>query len=64
MTRLEDRITLIEHISEAQAGGARLAHACALAGIDPRTVQRWRKHDGLTRATGGRTRSGRNLRTR
>ncbi len=49
MTRLEDRITLIEHISEAQAGGARLAHACALAGIDPRTVQRWRKHDGLTR---------------
>jgi putative transposase len=49
MTRLEDRMTLIEHIAEARAGGARLAQVCALAGIDPRTVQRWRKHDGLTR---------------
>jgi len=49
MTRLEDRTTLIEHINEARAGGARLGQACALAGIDPRTVQRWRKHDGTIR---------------
>ena len=42
MTRLEDRMTLIAHITRARAGGARLAHACALAGIDPRTIQRWR----------------------
>jgi putative transposase len=48
MTRLEDRMTLIAHITRARAGGARLAHACALAGIDPRTIQRWRKHDGTT----------------
>jgi len=48
MTRLEDRMTLIAHITKARAGGARLAHACALAGIDPRTIQRWRKHDGTT----------------
>ena len=49
MTRLEDRMTLIEQITQARAGGARLALACMLAGIDPRTVQRWCKHDGLPR---------------
>jgi len=42
MTRLEDRQTLLETIHEAQAAGARLEPACALAGIDARTVQRWR----------------------
>ena len=46
MTRLEDRQTLIAGIAEARARGARQAAACALAGIDPRTVQRWRKNDG------------------
>jgi transposase InsO family protein len=49
MTRLEDRITLLHEIDAARAGGARLAQACALAGVDPRTVQRWRTHDGVTR---------------
>jgi putative transposase len=29
---------------------AATAPACALAGIDPRTLQRWRKNDGLTRS--------------
>jgi transposase InsO family protein len=48
MTRLEDRQTLIAGIAEARARGARQAAACALAGIDPRTVQRWGKNDGLT----------------
>ena len=29
--------------------GARLAPACALAGIDVRTLQHWKSHDGLSR---------------
>jgi hypothetical protein len=37
MTRLEDRQALLHAIKDARAGGARLAPACALAGIDPRT---------------------------
>jgi putative transposase len=48
MTRLEDRQTLFDQIAEARANGARQAPACALAGIDPRTLQRWRKGDGPT----------------
>jgi hypothetical protein len=47
--RLEDRQTLFDQIPEARANGARQAPACALAGIDPRTLQRWRKGDGPTR---------------
>jgi len=47
MTRLEDRQTLIAGIDVARANGARQMEACALAGIAPRTVQRWRKNDGL-----------------
>jgi putative transposase len=46
MTRPEDRQTLIHLVTEARAGGSRQAQACALAGIDPRTLQRWRKSDG------------------
>jgi putative transposase len=49
MTRLEDRQALDREIEQAQTGGARLAEVCALAGLDPRTVQRWRAGDGLTR---------------
>ena len=41
MTRLEDRQTLTSTIAQARAGGARLSSACALAGIDARTLQRW-----------------------
>ena len=47
MTRLEDRQTLMRDIAQASAEGARLAPACALAGIAARTLQRW-KIDGLT----------------
>jgi putative transposase len=47
MTRLEDRQTLAAVVAEARADGARLGPACALAGIDPRTLQRWRTSDGL-----------------
>jgi len=49
MTRLEDRQTLLHAIEAARAAGARLACACALAGIDPRTVQRWQTGDSLAR---------------
>ena len=49
MTRPEDRLALIDLITEARAGGSRQAPACIVAGVDPRTVQRWRKNDGLTR---------------
>jgi putative transposase len=47
MTRLEDRQTLVRDIEQACADGARLAPACALAGIDARTLRRWQAGDGL-----------------
>jgi putative transposase len=47
MTRLEDRQTLVRDIEQACADGARLAPACALAGIDTRTLRRWKAGDGL-----------------
>ena len=42
MTRLEDRRTLMLEIAQAHAQGAWLRPACALAGIDVRTLQRWK----------------------
>ena len=48
MTRLEGRRSLITAIARACAAGARLAPACALAGLDVRTLQRWQAGDGLT----------------
>ena len=50
MTRLEDRQTLVRDIAQACAEGARLAPACALAGIDVRTLQRWMAGADLARA--------------
>ena len=47
MTRLEDRQILMRDIAQARADGARLAPACALAGFDPRTLQRWKTGDGF-----------------
>lgn len=49
MTRLEDRRTLAHDIEQACAAGARLAPACALAGLDPATLRRWQAGDGLAR---------------
>ncbi len=46
MTRLEDRRTLIDHIAQARVAGARLKPACAVAGIDARTLQRWKAGEG------------------
>jgi len=48
MTRLEDRQILVRDIEQACADGARLALACALAGIDTRTLRRWKTGDGST----------------
>jgi putative transposase len=47
MTRLEDRQILVRDIEQAHMDGARLAEACALAGIDARTLRRWKVGDGL-----------------
>jgi putative transposase len=47
MIRLEDRQQLAHAIAQAHAHGARLAAACALAGITVRTLQRWKAGDGL-----------------
>ena len=50
MTRLEDRQIRMTEITAACTAGARLAPACALAGIDLRTFQRWRAEDGEVKA--------------
>jgi putative transposase len=47
MTRLEDRQILVRDIEQACADGCRLAPACALGGIDTRTLRRWKAGDGL-----------------
>jgi putative transposase len=47
MIRLEDRQKLAQDIEHAQAAGAQLKPACELAGIDVRTLQRWKAGDGL-----------------
>ena len=52
MTRLEDRQILVRDIEQACADGARLAPACALAGIDAGTLRRWKADDGLAQGSG------------
>jgi len=52
MIRLEDRQTLVALIEDARNAGARLAPACELAGIDVRTLQRWKAGDGLDSCDG------------
>ena len=49
MTRLEDRRTLMDHIAQARAAGARLRPACAIARLDARTLQRWQAGEGLAK---------------
>jgi putative transposase len=49
MTRLEDRQILLRDIAQARVQGARLAPACALAGIDVCTLRRWKPNgEGLS----------------
>jgi putative transposase len=47
MIGLEDRRSLAQDIQVAHQAGARLHLACEVAGIDVRTLQRWRAGDGL-----------------
>ncbi|UXI66930.1 IS3 family transposase [Tahibacter amnicola] len=47
MIAMEDRRWMVEAIDEAHCSGARLSVACSLAGIDIRTLQRWRRDGGL-----------------
>lgn len=52
MIGLEDRQALARDIDAAHAAGARLKPACVIAGIDPRTLQRWQATEGLTSGDG------------
>ena len=52
MIVLEDRQALAQHIDVAHAAGARLALACQTAGIDLRTLQRWKSQTGLVDGDG------------
>lgn len=47
MIGLEDRQALARDIEVAHVAGARLHLACEVAGIDVRTLQRWKAQDGL-----------------
>lgn len=48
MIPLNDRQTIAQNIHDAHETGARLKPACALAGIDVRTLQRWQATEGLS----------------
>jgi putative transposase len=52
MIGLEDRQNLVRCITEAHDGGARLRLACETAGIDVRTLQRWRMGTALVTGDG------------
>ena len=63
MTRREDRQILLRDIGQARTQGARLASACALAGIDASTLRRWQAGAGLRQGDADRTPIGRAHRT-
>lgn len=52
MSDLEDRRSLARDIDTAMQAGARQSHACAVAGLDRRTLQRWRSGEGLVTGDG------------
>ena len=52
MIGLEDRQSLSRDIDVAHSAGARLKLACEIAGIDVRTLQRWKAHEGLIAGDG------------
>ena len=52
MIGLEDRQALAKDIEAAHGAGARLRLACSTAGIDQRTLQRWKVQEGLSRGDG------------
>jgi putative transposase len=47
MISLEDRQNIAEQVGQAHREGARLKAACEVAGIDTRTLQRWKAGAGL-----------------
>lgn len=49
MISLEDRQMTARPVEEAHRDGARLRCACAEAGITVRTLQRWKRCEGLER---------------
>jgi transposase InsO family protein len=52
MIGLEDRRNIAQDIEVAHRSGARLQKACEVAGIDVRTLQRWKAGDGLQAGDG------------
>jgi len=52
MIGLEDRQSMARDIHTAHDAGARLRLACDTAGINTRTLQRWKAHDGLAKGDG------------
>jgi len=52
MIGLEDRLALARDIHTAHSAGARLRLACETAGIDRRTLQRWKARQGLIAGDG------------
>ena len=52
MIGLEDRQALARDIEAAQQAGARLQQACEVAGIDKRSLQRWKANQGLVSGDG------------
>lgn len=52
MIGLEDRQAMARDIDVAHQAGARLQLACEIAGIDARTLQRWKADEGLVRGDG------------
>jgi putative transposase len=52
MIGLEDRQALALDIATAHAEGSRLQPACEIAGIDLRTLQRWKAQQGLSAGDG------------
>jgi putative transposase len=52
MIGLEDRQALAQDIEAAHHAGARLRLACEIAGIDARTLQRWKARQGLVSGDG------------
>ena len=52
MILIEDRRSLALDIEAAHSVGARLRLACEVAGIDERTLQRWKAHTGLAKGDG------------
>ena len=52
MIGLEDRCHLAQDIQAAHVDGARLRLACETAGIDVRTLQRWKARQGLVSGDG------------